>query len=451
MRIPILLAVLGATLIACASDKTTSMALLPQKTLISSPTTSTAATIHLGAAIATPIVPTIEKLCPTTREVPLSELHLNEMTNLLLRLNDRWDDGLWTMSVVEQQPRIISHTDETYFNFARISPDGKWLLFIKKGSGEMTKEDRGSLWLVSVNGEQLRAIASLRYEEGILYIKPENISTEWSIPNTSGRIDFSWSDTDEITLMSQIWNAASLDPLFPIFVINSAILQGRYFLKSGESAGWNLGLQLGENYIWDGKGYEVYKRWNSPEFFLYDRVDDTSLDIFKWLENEDWIIWDAATLLGFGYWQDELGLETIVIIRPHGFDIAYGLDFVTITEAIEYNEVMKKVIIPPGEGHLGENRYPTNLRLNWVSNDGSNFGLLVDSPDEGKQYYIFEPQNMTLKDFCRLPIGNIFAKASPDGKYLAWGGEDSVVLELATGKFAHLSDMVFLDWIAIEQ
>jgi len=401
-------------------------------------------------AVSNEVNPIIKEVCPAAREVTLPDLHLDEDTQLLMRPSNTMNVGVWVMTGMDQQPVMIPntvHTNDSFFYFESLSPDAKWLLFHNiQSEGEF--EDRGSLWIVSLDGYEQIKLLSMRYEEGSLHMELENGSNRWVVLNTSGRIGFYWSDRDEITITSQIWNAASVYPMYPIFTLDINSLEGNYFFNPDETAGWSLGVKLGQDLLWNDKSFEVYKPSSQP-FFLYDRSQGTSQSIFKWLQNETWIIWDAATLLGFRYWQDISGLVTVVIIQPYGFDIASSLDFTTLTEATEYNEVMAKVIVPPGEGFLGEHRYPTNLQLNWISPDGYSFGLVVDSTDETKQFYIYDRVTQSLRDYCLIPREfNFQFKASPDGKYLAWGVTDTIILELSTGRLARISGMTLLDWIA---
>lgn len=430
---------------------------VPTEPLVSNetrPLETVVATYQTATATATPSsVPNIEEVCPVNREVTLAALDLDEDIHLLVRpSNSSLNDGVWILDGTDQQPKLIpntSGTDASLFYFKSLSPDAKWLLF-RNFQSEGTLEDRGSIWVVSTDGSEQMELLSLRYEEGKLYIKSENSSQEWILPNTSGRTEVYWSDSDEITIASQIWNASSLDPMYPIFTFNLNSQKGTHYFSSDETAGWSLGIRLGQNLLWNDKSFEVYKPHSEP-FFMYDRSQGTSQNIFKWLQNETWIIWDAATLLGFRYWQDASGLVTVVIVQPYGFDIASGMDFNTITEVTEYNEVMVEVTVPPGEGFLGEYRFPTNLQLNWVSPDGYSLGLVVDSADENKQFYIYDRVNQSLHNYCQLPIEHNFGfKSSPDGKYLAWGETDTLVLELATGILARIPGTTMLDWVTIK-
>ncbi|HLB49998.1 MAG TPA: hypothetical protein VJL59_23505 [Anaerolineales bacterium] len=429
---------------------------LPTTTETLSPTP-----INTATTTPTPIVPTTEEHCPDQREIALTDLGLDKTTRLLVRPSQRQTQEVWTISGANPIPQLVSGSQAEagwFYSFHGVSPDGKWLLFRKSHPSD----NQEYVWLISVDGREKRDVLSFKYEEGSLYIQPATGEQAWVVSNVDYGPLIYWSAENQITLAAQEINTSSLDPSYPVFTIEPFSLEGRPVFASDETAGWNLGFQLGPGYSKGGGAYEIYKGTlgdgSDSEFFLYDRAHGSSQPVFQWLRNQDWIVWDYATLEGFRYWQDESGLETMVIIQPYGFDLATGLDFATVMNASDYSEIMKPVIIPPGEGYLDEYRSP-NLMIRWVSRDGSLFSLEHSSQDGESQFYLFDLRNMALRDYCLIPRSqgsSIYS--SPDGKLLAWsvstrdatqGNKEAkqiLMLEISTGRYARIADFEMLGW-----
>jgi len=397
------------------------------------------------------INPVIIQHCSGEREVSFWELDLGETNQLLLDSFTSSEEGVWIISGAEQRAELIPNTAADHnheFRYKGISSDGQWLLF-REFPLNRSPEDLGSVWIVSKDGDFHKKILSLSYELDSLIIKSEEGSGEWKIENTNGVVEIYWSAIDEITIESQIWNASGIDPTYPVFVMD--ILN--------EAKGRILDIEkvvdfmpLGPNYVQEGVSHQVFASWRDSDFYLFDENHNKTIPIFQWLKNETWITWDAATLLGFTYWQDIDGLEYIAIVRPYGLDLATGMDYQTITEETNYNSIMQELIIPPGQGHLGEYRMP-NLILGWISQDGYRLGIFTKIANDEAQFYVFDSQDNTLHDYCTLPITDIFsAKGAPNGDFVGWAqGQDTIILELATGRFAQLSGMTLLDWVEVSE
>lgn len=389
--------------------------------------------------------------CPDQRKVPLQELNLDETNQLLFNSFIPNEDGIWIISGSDQQAKLISNTvaEQDYaFSYKDISLDGEWLLF-RQYSYDRAPEDRGTVWIVSIDGSVRKQLLSLSFEQNFLVVKDEGSLSEWKIENTNGVVNIYWSAPNEITIDSKFWNASGNAPTYPVFVID--ILD--------EAKGRLLDIEkvvefmpLGSDYVQEEVSHQVFASWRDSDFYLFDENHNKTIPIFQWLKNETWINWDAATLLGFIYWQDMNDLGYMAIVQPYGLDLATRMDYQTVTEETNYNSIMQELIIPPGQGHLGEYRMP-NLIPVWVSQDGYKLGIFSKIGNDEAQFYVFDSRDNTLHDYCTLPITDIFsAKGAPNGNFVGWAqGQDTIILDLETGRFAQLLNLTLLDWVEVSE
>lgn len=397
------------------------------------------------------INPVIIQHCSGEREVSFGELDLGETNQLLLDSFTSNKEGVWIISGADRQAELIPNTAADHdheFRYKGISSDSQWLLF-RQFPLNRSPEDRGTVWIVSIDGSVRKQLLSLSYEQNFLIVRDEGSSNEWKLENTNGVVKIYWSAPDEITIESKFWNASGIDPFYPVFVMDILNEAKGRILNIEKVVGF---MPLGPNYVKEEVPHQVFASWRASDFYLFDENHNKTIPVFQWLKNETWITWDAATLLGFTYWQDIDGLEYMAIVRPYGLDLATGMDYQIVTEETNYNLIMQKLIIPPGQGHLGEYRMP-NLMPGWVSQDGYKLGIFSKLANNEAQFYVFDSRDNILHDYCMLPITDIFsAKGAPNGNFVGWAqGQDTIILDLATGHFAKLSAMTLLDWVEVSE
>jgi len=446
-------------------------AITPSPTLSETPTsvhtlTSKPPPTFVIVPTPTALVPPIDKLCPSNREVSLSEMEIDPTLRLVvLPKGQSGEKGFWSIDGATTTPKIIPNTTpQTGWDYvlADISPDGEYLLLRISPQETLALS---ALRVAPIDGTEQQEIVTFTHEgdrySGSLMIESADKSHTWPITDVKNVLHVDWEAANRIVLHSQFAGAPSASPLFPVFTLDPATGQGRLMVDTDEGvASWDLGEKHVGNFSIDNKLYELY--FNTVydgfqrrgfEFVLYDRLANESHVGFKWLQNKDWPNLDWVFVLhDIAFWQTDVGKMAIVVRQPYGFDLATNLDIAIITSAEEYDLVMQSVRFPKTGWE--------NITSNWHSRDGSLFNVELLADQQSRWFYVFDIRNMKLKDFCLDIGGSEFFKIheSPDERFVAWniefqhgtegfpGTKEVVILELATGRIARIPDVRLLGW-----
>ncbi|MDI6769964.1 MAG: hypothetical protein QMD04_09835 [Anaerolineales bacterium] len=135
---------------------------------------------------------------------------------------------------------------------------------------------------------------------------------------------------------------------------------------------------------------------------------------FRWLVGQDWI--PANIVLGrLAIWQSQDGRINLAVVQPYGFDLATHLDYDVITTATDYAAIMRPVVIPPGKDFILKDGTSKLAMAYWRSANGNLFSI----SSENKRY-VFDLDEMLMRDYCLDGSAYSTYRSSPDDKYVAW-------------------------------
>ena len=185
-------------------------------------------------------------------------------------------------------------------------------------------------------------------------------------------------------------------------------------------------------------------------FILYNYGDDTASPILSWLVSKDWITYHTVSIQA-----RPGGLLTVSMDTPKGVDLAVDLDLETAGQALNYDQVMNTILLPDG---------PPDEAV-WPLDGGR---LEVDRYNDHDQaspvwFTVLDARSNTLVDYCvDIEDTSTPGDLSSDGRFAAISlrdegpdvphmdvTRDTVVLDLQTGRLAHLGQIKIVGWVEL--
>jgi hypothetical protein len=387
------------------------------------------------------LTPEIVDLCPVpaNRVVALNELGLAPETLLVLLPSDvdphqLGSTGIWILSPLDSAPQYVPILDpeDGVANYAyEVSPDHRWVSFLRHKEGEMNQ----TLWISSLDGKQQWKVTQIGKWSGAAWVSEKEMVVIGMADEKLGEYE-------------GILPSFALVPLFSILPFT---LDKQDFLPIPEP---ETGILDREFYHYVRLGKEAYGifviNWGE-DFILQDLSNGSSRPIFQWLAGKDWV--DSTTTR---LWLLSDGTFTVTVTRPYGVDLASGLDFQTITLQQDYDKVMRRIILP---GQM--------MPVSVVAGFPNTHFLLLEQTitiegyyppiDSFHALYLFDYQNMSIRNYCfNSSLRGDIIDISPDGHFLATtfyenphtdsGDKWVVVLNLDTGYISYIPDFQFIGW-----
>ncbi len=424
-RLPILMILLAAACTLGSETPTPSSPALPSETASPTDTPSPTRTFTPVPPTLTPsltavptqniIHPDVVTLCPDQREVPFEELEIDPNFRMIMALDFdadiervnlgsiRGDDPTMT-----QIPTLNVDSDQS-FEYAGISPNGQWIVYhVWKGEYESPVDS--AVWVSSVDGLQQWEVVVFS-EENLFQIHPY------------------WQTDEEIFILGG--NLRNRRTLSLALGVNPFTLEQRTFTPVPSDSKYYGTFVVNEN------TYTLYS--SNLNILLYNQDTNTEQAVFPWLVDVGLGGYPSAysnRLINI----DETGKIKIVVRKPYGFDITKNLNFDSIGDDLDYEQVMEQVIILEDEA-------PRTF-IAWQYNDSVGYYRR----SEPAAFYVYDGERNIIKDYCVDALGN-YESLSPDGRFFAWTtlydeeyGILTYVLDLETGYISKLPGIVVLDW-----
>jgi hypothetical protein len=358
----------------------------------------------------------------------LSELGLPTQMNLVVLPLDTaiWGDVNIAYSILSPdspEPELITEIAPppgwTNRNYS-ISPDGKWISFIR--------------WEIDNISNRELLVSSLDGSQQIAVMKLPDIFTH-SI----------WLSDNKLAIVG-IADSSNQDPLpylfIPLKVVDPFTLEELSLLPLPDEG---IGRDQIFIFVDNQNIYNLYSLGHSPfeKFALYDYTNDTSHAVFQWLTKRDDI-----SLINTRFFHEN-GVFSAVVIRPDGLDISFDLNLDAIKLNTEYGNVMEKVVLP-------SEVLPTTV-YTWISKTNSyllsNSNKDIDNP-EPLQFYSLNYSKMVLNKYClEIPTNLDGIFSSPDGHFVALSYQSSgsfiggiTILNLDTGYISVVEEFHMIAW-----
>jgi hypothetical protein len=367
-------------------------------------------------------------LCPSNREVSLSQLGLLPQMNLVVLPLDAvtWGDVNIAYSILSPD----SPEPESIANIApppgwmnrnySISPDGKWISFVR--------------WEINNFANRELLVSSLDGSRQITVMKLPDIFTHSK-----------WLSDNKLAIIG-VSDSSNQDPLsylyIPLKIIDPFTLEEQLLSPlPDEDIGRSQMFVMTDNQNF----YNLYSFGQSPfeKFILYDYANNTSHNVFQWLTNKDDL---SAINTRFFY---ENGAFSIVLTKSDGLDIALGLDWDAIKSPTGYEKVMQNVVLP--KGLLPSTAYAWIYQTNTLLLTNTNED--IDNP-KPLEIYSLNYEQKVLNRYCLTIFPNLEGIfPSPDGHFAAFSYQTSdalksriTILNLDNGFISVVEDLHMIGW-----
>lgn len=383
-------------------------------------------------SIATSIVPQVETIAPTVREVKLSDLGLSNTTRLILYFQP--SDSLRIMSGHDIQPQRIPNIQPQAYMWSgvEISPNQKWFIY------QVFTEKRENIayydfWVSSIDGkEQKIAVSNVRGATRARWVSNEHIEL--------------WYYPDGVRACPQresIVNPFTQEIMISLDVPDSTKPHCFYDLSTNPDRTKIIYLNNG---LWS----------------IYDFRTKQNQIVFPWFSESD-----RFDVVPRNIQWSERGITLVI---PRQESIVFKVDL-PASDISENGIVLSKVLLPDGKKLYNETFSWWALDKGFIGFDlvQSDFNY-VESGDETplSDFVILDLKSSILYDYNldRARTGEMqnvsdsFVHASADNRFLAWtiyrspgmsNPIETVVLDRKTGQIARIKGFEFFGWGEINQ
>jgi hypothetical protein len=374
------------------------------------------------------ISPQLKNICPENQLVSIEKLDLPRDLRLLLLPNTVESYPQIPgkpLSISSENPAPATIFDDELYDYS-VSPDYKWIYF-----NRLSVDNKHSvLWISSLDGKNQWPVIELDSEDYTGYA--------------------SWVSEQEIFIIGSPHendiSALDLWEYMPFMGVNPLTLEERqltYLARNQEDGLFYYGITN-----LDKRPFGMYGRLNRVDF-IYDYEEDKALPVFLWLDVVD--PFDMQFIKPI--WVYDEGKFAVTIARPDGIDLAFNLNIQSAGENKDYDDVMKRIIVPerllpssvlgivPGKDLVALQRFDF-----FNSSQGENW------------FYVLDYNNQIIYDYCfDLQDSVKRVKFSPDGKFVAFSLENFAadleqdqhyiaILNLENGTIAYLKGYTLVDW-----
>jgi hypothetical protein len=381
---------------------------------IQSPTPTVSSTVEKPL-----ITPDIIEFCPSEREILFGNLNLPNSTALIVQSSANPENGFSLMSN-DGTIRPISNTtssDDHFVLFKGISPNGQWFAFYRwKRESELA-----DLWISSIDGQQ------------------QWIATQVDLRT---QYDTGWFSEEELVITNPIPLSGQIEQAIPIELFNP-------FTKESRSLNsLPVGVRPFAKGPFPTDSGGIFGVYLSRLVWLYDYNSGEGYPILTWLEEQEELYADPTVnfynniILSIG----NNGLADIFVEQPYGLDMGLSIEPLNVSPK-SYQEVMQKISLSSAE-------FNTEL-LRWMPiNKLLVYEQSAQQSDE-RYFYVLDVEELKVQDYCLDRGDTLSPRPSFDEKFLIWSQpgnspgqqpQDTIILEVATGRTARLDGFIVLGW-----
>jgi hypothetical protein len=380
--------------------------------------------------------PEVLKVCPEQQEIPLDEMDLDPRFRLIMREIEHIDNdsGLWSVSSSKPTPQVVPNTQakegRSLSGYAP-SPSGRWLVLYFVDEGETER----SIWLSSLDGQEQQKLLVLDLGK-----RPDFVTDDEMI-------------VVDVPLEKQLTGERRWYDFVPLVRINPFTGVAKELPALPDGAIYDF------YFINKNHRYAVYHLHDKPSegYFLYNYTESSSTPVFQWLQKiEGWHYLEP------GVSQRGNGLFAVMVDRSYGFDMAVDLSFDQIFRQATYEEIMQAIFLPGGDS-------VDITTLTYEDATKTSFPVIRTGADiyEPQTLYMFDYQEMILKDYCLNVIASGSMSISPDERFLAttlyyvsdqvsgagirdFVPKEAIILDTKTGHYARFDGFESGGWGIVE-